>query len=159
MAMVALLMTAVKSDAQRRDDDDDDNIHYYVVGELRGLDITCSKLTSVVQVNQRVEELKQEKAVTLRANAQLRKEIKELKRKIRALKQLKGRKRTDEEQAEVQQRIDEAEAELKAKEDQVKEVVRWIVKGPFSRSADADAVIDQLEREARQMRLKAEKNR
>ena len=141
------------------DDDDEDELKFYVLAEKRGPDVTCRKLTSYQDVKERTTELKRERAETLKQNAALKKEVRGLKRKVVALKQLKGRKTTEADKQEVQQRIDKAEQELKDKEGQIKEPVQVVVKGPFKKSADADALIDRIEAEARRAKLKAEKTR
>lgn len=158
LALGVLVTTASQVWAQRRDDDED-RIRFYVIAEKRGLDIVCAKVTSMVQVNERTTELKREQVETAKANFALKKEIDALKKRITGLKQLKGRKRTEEEKEEVQKQIDQVEQEVQDKESQIKPVVQFQVSRAFSKSEDADALIDQYEREARLAREAAERKR
>ena len=159
LVLVGLVTMVFQAQAQRRKNDDDEKLRFYVVAERRGLELRCSKLTSRVQVNERTAELNREKMATAQANFALKKEIPPLKRKVGGLKQLKGRKKTDQEKEEVQQKIDELEQEIKDKEAQIKPIVLFQVSRAFSKSEDADALIDQYEAEARRAREAAQRKR
>ena len=159
LVLVGMVTMASQMRAQRRKGDDDEKLRFYVVAERRGLDLVCSKLTSMVQVNERKAELNRERGETIRANYALKKAIPPLKRRIVGLKQLKGRKKTEEEKEEVQQKIDQLEQELKDKEGQIKPVVQFMVSRAFSKSEDADALIDRYEAEARLARQAAQRKR
>ncbi len=159
LSLVKMVTMVSLARAQRRSSRDDEKLRFYVVAERRGLDLVCSKLTSMVQVNARRVELNRERIETTRANYALKKEMAVLKRKIVGLKQLKGRKKTDQEKEEVQQKIDQLEQELKDKEGQIKPIVQFRVSRAFSKSEDADALIDQYEAEARRAKQAAQAQR
>ena len=61
-----------------------------------------------------------------------------------------------EEKQEVQAEIDAVEAQIKQKEGEIKPAVEYILRGPFSKSEDADAFIDQVEIQARRAKAAAE---
>ena len=154
LATAVVVTAAAQVLAQRRDDDE--KLRFYVLAEKRGLDVMCKKLISLAQVKERTTELRREQIETRGTNSALKKEVVALKKKVVALKQLKGRKKDEDEKQEVQARIDELEKNISEKEGQIKPVVQFQVSRMFRKSEDADALIDQYEREARRARERAQ---
>lgn len=156
LAVAVIVTAAVPVWAQRRKDDDE-RIRFYVLAEIRGFDVKCNKLISLTQVKERATELEREQVETRKTNYIAKKELIALRRKVVALKQLKGRKKSEAEKQEVQARIDEAEKSIEEKKGQINPVVIIRVSKAFRKSEDADALIDRYEREARIARERAQK--
>jgi hypothetical protein len=137
--------------------DEKDQLHFYVIAEMRGFDLLCCKVTSVEQIKQKVGELDKEAFETGRKNAQLNKEIADLKKKLPGLKALKGLKKTDAEKEQVQKDIDDTEASINLKNGEMRPPVTYRVSRSFSKSEEADALIAEYQREAQAARERAEK--
>ena len=136
---------------------EEDKLRFYVLAEIRGLDVVCSKMTSVEQVKQKTAELDREAAETNKKNAELRKEIAELNKKLPGLKALKGLKKEEAEKEQVEREIEQVESSIKEKQEQIKNPVAYQVRGAFSKSEDADAVMNQLEAQSRAAKERAAK--
>lgn len=134
---------------------DEEKIRLYVMAEKRGFDVLCNTYGSLEMVKQREAELQQEAAMGTQANAQILKEIAELKRKLPQQQAALGREKDEAKKAELKAAVEQAEQSIKDKQAALKPVVQWI-KAPraYSKPEDATAWINMVQAQAR-----AEKDR
>ena len=156
LAMVgaALAVVVMVSQAWAKEEE---NLHFYVVAAKRGLEVECTKLTAMVQVNEKIAGLNREWAETNRNNAALRKEIAELNKQLGEHKSALALKKDEAGKEAVQKKIDDVQASIKDKTSQLKEPVRWQVSPSFGKSEGADAWMANVERRAKAEKDAAEK--
>ena len=125
--------------------------HYYVVAEKRGRDVTWNTFTWNYQVYDRVANLRTEARGTAEANAQLRKELGQLKSRANGVRASIGRESDPVAKQKLQAELTQVEQTIRAKETSIRPVVIWRVVGPYDRR-HLDSFILRLEQEARALK-------
>ena len=127
---------------------------YYVVAEKRGPEITWNVYEWTSHVYARLTALATEKNATESANSAVSRELAVLRAQTTQLRQAMEAETDDVKRKELEAKLASAEALIAQKEASIRDVVRWVARGPMD-ARHLDDFLTQLEREAYLTRLKA----
>lgn len=131
--------------------------HCYVLIEKTGLDVTCSVLAKMDEVNARLDTIRKDNVEREKGNKVVREEITKLTAKLSTKKQELAKIKDDENaKTEAQKAVDDLNTQIKDKKGELKPLTTWAwPPNEFPKREDAAKFVDQVMKEAQKVKDKA----